>query len=223
MSRFTLRSLSSSQLPKRPSQAAPRLPAFEFQPPLLTMPRPSLAHSCSSGRTQLAGAFPLKSFWVHADQAGFTCVSSWSSQSWRDCSRASSHLASFWRGGQQAQRRQASLKEVTQQVRVFALAPATHKHIQHAQSVFCSGKLRSQAPAVAKGPQGFVFKGEMNREVFLSAAPPGSCLAPSCPSCPGKASFTVASATHGKQQTPKIDDTQAQEWKELAHGFKRLF
>ena len=83
--------------------------------------------------------------------------------------------------------------------------------------------LRSQAPAVAKGPQGFVFKGEMNQEVFLSAGPPGSCLTPSRPSCPGKASFTVASATQGKQQAPEIDDTQAQEWKELAHGFKRLF
>lgn len=84
--------------------------------------------------------------------------------------------------------------------------------------VFCPGKLCSQAQQLQKAPRALFSKEKWSGSIFKA----GPALLPRA-SCPGKAGFTVPFATHGKQQMPEIDDTQAQEWKKLVHDFKCLF
>lgn len=101
----------------------------------------------------------------------------------------------------------SKLPEVTQQVTVSGFfwdpVPSGNSTEFPGLPVLCPGKL-FPGSAVAQGPQGFVFKGEMKREVFLTTGRLAPASLPHA-SCPGKAGFTAAFATHGKQQTPKIE------------------
>lgn len=100
--------------------------------------------------------------------------SSGSSQNLRDHSRSSFHRPRF----AEAASRPRDVKwapEVTQQVHIvpMLLGPTQLSSALWKQRTasFLLWETPFPGSAVAKGPQGFVFKGEMKREVFLTAGP----------------------------------------------------